>query len=134
MRFVIRNVVIYSFSLFILQVLFPGVVIRGEFFTYAVGGLVLTVLFYTVRPVLQLLTFPLNMVTLGLFTILINAFILYITSVLLPNISINSFVFQGAYFLGFVIPKISFNAFFAYVICACVISCITTVVSWLFRK
>lgn len=134
MRFLLRNIVLYSLSLFAIEYLFTGVTIRGGISTYLIGGLVLTILYYTLRPILQLLTFPLNMATLGIFSLFINTFILYIISVLLPNISISPFTFQGASFLGFVIPQMYFNAFFAYVICALVISCITTAASWLFGE
>jgi putative membrane protein len=134
MRFLLRNITLYALSLFALEVLFSGVVIRGGIGTYLLAGVLLTILYYTLRPILQLLTFPLNMATLGLFSILINTFILYIISVLIPNISISPFVFHGFSFLGFIIPRITFNAFFAYVICAVVVSCITTAVSWLFGE
>lgn len=134
MRFLLRNIALYSLSLFLLQYGFSGVTITGDIGTYLIAAILLTILYYTLRPILQLLTFPLNMATLGLFSIIINTFILYILTVLLPNISIEPFTYHGASFLGFIIPKIHFNAFFAYVICALVISCITTAGSWLFSE
>ena len=133
MRFILRNITLYGFSLFILQMLFSGVLVKGGFFTYVLAGCILTVLFYTLRPMLKLLTFPINAATMGIFTVFINACILYVLVVLMPSISISSFVFPGISFLGFVIPKTAFSTFFAYVICAFVISCITTAISWLFN-
>ncbi|MBP9719046.1 MAG: phage holin family protein [Candidatus Levybacteria bacterium] len=133
MRFVLKNIVLYALSLFTLQLLFTGVSVNGGIETYIVGALILTILFYTLKPILQLVTLPLNFATLGLFTIIINTLILYIATVLIPNIVVTAFTYPGVSFLGFTVPVIQFNAFFAYVICAIVISCLTTVILWLFE-
>ena len=133
MRFILKHIVLYALCLFALQTFFTGVTINGSIATYFTGAVILTILFYTLKPILQLITLPLNFATLGLFTIIINTLILYITTVLIQNISISNFLFQGFSFLGFTIPQIHFNTFFAYVICAIVISCLTTVILWLFE-
>jgi H+/Cl- antiporter ClcA len=52
--------------------------------------------------------------------------------VLIPNITISAFVFPGVSLLGFTIPQVHFNTFFAYVFCAIVISCFTKSILWLF--
>ena len=134
MRWLVRNIILYSVALFIIQLLFAGVLVQGGFVTYLIAGIILTVLYFTLKPILQLLAFPINLATLGLFTILINTFILYIMTVFLPNVAITGFVFSGTSFLGFVVPEIAFNTFFAYAVCALVISCITTGVNWLFTS
>lgn len=52
-----------------------------------VWGLVNTL----IRPVLSFFTFPLQLLTLGLFTLIINALMLILTSKLVPGFSIRSF-------------------------------------------
>jgi len=133
MRFLLKNISLYALSLFSLEILFSGVSIRGGTMTYVIGGILLTLFFYTIKPLLQLFTLPLQFATLGLFTVIVNAFILYILTVLVPNITITGFTFQGFSLLGFIIPKITLNAFFAYILCAVVISCLTTFINWLFE-
>ena len=44
-----------------------------------------------IRPLLIILTLPLNVVTLGLFTLVINGFMLYITSVTIKGFDIHGF-------------------------------------------
>lgn len=133
MRFLLKNIALYVLSLFVLQLLFRGVTIHGGSATYLTGGIILTILFYTLKPLLQLLALPLNFATLGLFTIVINTFILYIATLFIPNITITGFAYEGFSFLGFIIPRIQFNTFFAYVICAIVISCLVSSIQWLFE-
>lgn len=50
-----------------------------------------------VRPVLLLLTFPLNLLTLGLFTLVVNALVFWIATVVPTGVRVDGFV--GA-FLG----------------------------------
>lgn len=44
-----------------------------------------------VRPVLLLLTLPLNILTLGLFTLIINGFLLYLVSKVTPGLFLQGF-------------------------------------------
>jgi putative membrane protein len=57
----------------------------------ALAALVLGILNAFLRPVLILLTLPINILSLGLFTLIINAFILYAASGLVPGFEIASF-------------------------------------------
>ncbi|HSV97480.1 MAG TPA: phage holin family protein [Spirochaetota bacterium] len=56
-----------------------------------IGAAVLGLLNVTLRPLLLLLTLPLNLLTLGLFTLVINGLIIYITGGLIKGWHIGSF-------------------------------------------
>jgi putative membrane protein len=56
-----------------------------------VGAAVLGLLNVTLKPLLILLTLPLNLLTLGLFTLVINGVIIYITGGLIKGWHIGSF-------------------------------------------
>ena len=77
----------------------PGIHFKDDsFWTPFVTSLVLGVLNAFIRPVLMLLALPLLIFTLGLFTFVINAVLLYFVSFLLGNyFAVDSF---GAAFLG----------------------------------
>jgi putative membrane protein len=55
------------------------------------AALVLGILNVFLRPVLLVLTLPINLLSLGLFTLVINAFLLYAASGLVPGFEITSF-------------------------------------------
>ncbi len=70
-----------------------------------VASLVLGILNAILRPVLMLLALPLLLVTLGLFTLIINALLLYIVGNLLrPHFSVDTFwaAFWGALIISIV--------------------------------
>ena len=56
-----------------------------------VGSIFLGIINAIIRPILILLTLPLNLVTLGLFTFIVNALMLYITSVTIKGFDIHGF-------------------------------------------
>lgn len=134
MKTILRNTVIYSFALFLLEQVDGGLTIQGGITAYVFGGLALCLLFMLLKPVLNILSLPLNLVTLGFFSFLTNTIILYVATIFVPQISVNSFTFSGAEFAGFIIPQIHFNPFFAFVISALALSVIVGAVEWLINK
>ncbi|MDN3507529.1 MAG: phage holin family protein [Simkaniaceae bacterium] len=64
-------------------------------------GLILGVLNATVRPLLMILSVPITVFTLGLFTLIINAFTYWLASEISYGIHISSF--WGAFWGGFAV-------------------------------
>jgi putative membrane protein len=67
----------------------PGIEVSGGLALVA-AGLVLALINAVVRPVLLFLTLPFTLVTLGLFLFVLNAFCLWLTSLV-----VNGFVIHG---------------------------------------
>jgi len=134
MRTVLRTILFYSFSLFALTLVFPGAKITGGLETYLLGGVALSIIFLLIKPVLNILTLPLNLVTLGAFSFFTNVIILYLLTLFVPQIKITSFVFAGFSYAGFAIPKTSVNQILAFIVCGLALSAIITFLSWLIKK
>lgn len=134
MKQLFRSVLFYSFSLFLLTQILEGVKIYGGVTTYIIGAVILALMFRVLKPILSIITFPLNFLTMGLFSFLINTIILYLLTVFVPNISIRAFVFNGVSFAGFVIPKFYLNTFFAFVVASIILSLIVGFLTWLIKK
>ena len=67
----------------------PGIHYEGDWLYLVLTGLVIGLLNLTVKPLVTLLSLPFIVVTLGLFFIVINAFILYLASALLNGLTID---------------------------------------------
>lgn len=117
-----------------LTLVLPGVKISGGMPTYILGGAALSLMFVVLKPVLSIVTLPLNVITLGSFSFVVNAGILYLLTRFVPNISISSFGFSGLKFAGFIVPKIFVNIFFAFVLASLLLSIIFTFLTWLIKK
>ncbi len=73
------TIVTNALALFAVSIALEGFVFEGGWLAPIIAGLVLTILNMLVKPVLKFLSFPLVFVSAGLFLIVINAGILYIT-------------------------------------------------------
>jgi len=68
----------------------PGVAIVGSA-AVLLAALVLGVVNAVIRPLLMLVTLPLNFLTLGLFTFVINALMLQLSAAIVPSFTIDGF-------------------------------------------
>ncbi len=79
-----------ALALYITALLLPGFQLRGVIATL-VAAAILGIVNAIIRPLLLILTLPLTVVTLGLFTFVINALMLLLTSAIVPGFAIRGF-------------------------------------------
>jgi len=84
------QLLINALAFYITSYLIPGMVING-WQTLLVIAVVWGILTIIIKPILIILTLPINILTLGLFTFVINAVLLLITSNLVPGFRIDGF-------------------------------------------
>lgn len=89
MKFLL-NWLFAALAIVVVAYLLPGVVVSG-FLAALVTALVLGLINTFVRPIILLLTLPINLLTLGLFTLVINALLIMLASSLVPGFSVSNF-------------------------------------------
>ena len=106
MRFVVR-LLISAFALWVAVQIVSGVTYRGEWSKLLLVALVFGLLNALVRPLLLLLSCPMLILTLGLFTLVVNALVLWLTSALAGSLGLGFHVagFWAA-FLGALVVSI----------------------------
>ena len=110
--------VITSLALFAAAYIVPGIQVEGTaWIVYAVMAIILGLVNAFVRPLLKLLTCPLILLTLGLFTVVINAATLLVASWLAQLLEI-----------GFVV-----DGFWAALLGSLIVSAVTVVLSALVK-
>jgi putative membrane protein len=97
--------VISGLAILITAYLLPGVAIEG-FLAALVTALVLGLINAVLRPILILLTLPLNILTLGLFTLVINALLIMLASTIVPGFAVQGF--WWALLFGVVLAIVNF--------------------------
>ena len=75
-----QRILVNTLTFISLAVLFPAMVHVSSIWTAVLASFVLSVLNMFVKPILTILSLPFTLVTLGLFTFVINAAILKMTS------------------------------------------------------
>jgi putative membrane protein len=71
--------------------LLPGVSISGVL-PALIAAVVLGAINAFIRPILFVLTLPINILTLGLFTLILNALLVMLASALVPGFAVESFL------------------------------------------
>ena len=89
-----------------LAILFVGWIVPGitisSFATALVASIVIALVNLVIKPVLVFLTLPINILTLGLFILVINALLFMFVAYLIPGVEVDSFwsAFLGALLLS----------------------------------
>jgi putative membrane protein len=79
-----------ALAFYLLSYIVPGVEIGG-YQDILVTAVVWGIIAMFIRPIIKILTFPINIVTLGLFSFVINAGLLLLTDKIVDGFSISSF-------------------------------------------
>jgi putative membrane protein len=102
--------VLNSVALWLTSLLISGIVVDGVFPLF-VAALVLGALNTFLRPLLLVATLPINLLTLGLFTFVVNGLILWMTGSVVAGFHVNGFwsAVGGALLLSLI--SLALNAF-----------------------
>ena len=87
----IVNWLVAALALWLMAQIIPGIEIR-EFKTALIATVILAVFDVTVGPVLRFIAFPLTFLTLGLFSFVLKALLLKLTSLFTPGFKIAGFL------------------------------------------
>ena len=88
MKLILR-LLLTALAVVILSYVLPGVSVEG-YFSAILVAVVLALLRLTVKPIIILLTLPVTIVTLGLFLLFINAFIILLADYFVSGFSVVS--------------------------------------------
>jgi putative membrane protein len=85
------SLLLNALALIITSYIVPGFDINN-FTTAILAAIVLAVINTFIKPILLFLTFPITLITLGLFIFVINAVVLYLAALVVPGIVIEGFL------------------------------------------
>ncbi len=128
---ILRRLLFYTSSLFLTTIILSGVKVSGGMQAYIIAGIALTIMMFVLKPILTILSFPFNAITFGFFSIIVNAIILFLLTIFIPQITVNPFILSRISFLGFVIPAIALNKWFAFVVASLTISGVYSLLTWI---
>lgn len=88
---IIIRILANSLAILIAARLVPGFVFSGDILNLIIAGAVIGLINALAKPIVQILSFPVILLTLGLFNILINIFLLFLAARFLPHLDIQTF-------------------------------------------
>ena len=115
MKLIVR-IFINAVAIWVTSLVLSGLSFEGNFLSLILVGLIFGLVNALIRPIVRLLTLPINILTLGLFTLVVNAFMLMLTAALSTSLNLT-----GGFFENFLTALLG----------AIIISIVSTVLSWL---
>jgi putative membrane protein len=97
--------VLIAVAFYLTTLVVTGIHVSGGVAGYLLVALVFGLINAILGPLLRFVTFPLRILTLGLFSILLNAFLLWLVDVISPQLQIEHFFWDavfGAIVLGII--------------------------------
>jgi len=82
-----------------------GTMSDGGLLTFVLTGLIFSVINSILKPIIIILSLPAILLTLGLFTLIINGLMVYLAIVLAPNVSIT---FGDAIIAGIILSLVNY--------------------------
>jgi putative membrane protein len=101
---------------------------ENGFTTIVVTGAVLTLTGMLIRPLINLLLLPINLITFGLFKWVSFAITIYLVTLLVSGFKISEFVFSGFSTYWFVVPEIALSGLFAFLAFSFIISFVSSTI------
>ncbi len=116
MKYLVRVFLFNVFALWFTNQLFPPFRIDGSWQSIFLAGFILSILMLIVAPLLRILFIPINIITFGLLSWLINVIVIYLLTIFVPQVDITPWMFPGLVWSGFVIPPMYINYTIALVV------------------
>jgi putative membrane protein len=96
---------VLAVAFYVTTLIVPGIQVSGGVVGYLLVALIFGLINAILGPIVRLLTLPLSIITFGLFFLVVNGFLLWLTEVFTDRLHIEHFFFDaifGALILGLV--------------------------------
>jgi len=133
MRGLFKHFLIDTATLYGTSVAISGIYFEKGISTLLLTGFVLTLTTMIIKPIVNVLLLPINLVTLGLFKWLGFAITLYLVTLIVPGFQLHDFVFRGYSSSFFTIPGLTLTGTLAFMAFSFLISTISSFIYWIFK-
>jgi len=116
MKKLLKLTLLMSFALIIQNELWHNLEFNHPFFTIIKVALILSIFELVIKPVIKILLLPINLLTLGLFRIIINTVGFYLAVFLIADFRLTPIHTPAINFQGLAIPALDINHFWAFVV------------------
>ena len=131
MKKILLYFIVTAVSLKLTESIIPGIEISNSTDGLLLVTIVFTIVNFTIKPLLKILSLPIEIATLGLFTIVINTVLLLFVDYLLVPLSIEGFWFPGIVYGPVIIAPTRVPAVLTALLGSVLISMISSTLLWL---
>ncbi len=133
MRHYLKALIIASIAFFAAYQLVPTIVIGKDPRNIAIVIGSLLVVSLLLRPIFSLVLLPINFLTLGSISLILNTVLMYGLTIYLPGFTIKAFNFKGANIDGFILPPYAFNQLATIILVAAIVTLVQKLLHIIFQ-
>jgi len=133
MKKIIKVYIADTLTLYIISKITSGIVLEKGLESLLLAGAGLALVSFVIKPLVNILLLPLNLITFGLFRWVSSAVVLYLVTLVVPGFKITGFLFNGVSSQWFDIPSISLGGLLAFIAFSFVITVFTSLIHWILK-
>jgi putative membrane protein len=134
MRRILKHYLVDTLALYFIYRTFSGIYLHNYPQTLLLAGVGLMISSLLIKPLINVLLIPVNLVTFGLFRWVSSAITLYIVTLVVPGFSIQGFDFAGFSSKWLDIPAFALpQGILAFIAVSFLLSIITSLIYWLIK-
>lgn len=134
MKHILRSFLIEIGTFYLVSQIATGIVFKNGIEGLIVAGVALTIASFLVKPIINILLLPINLLTFGIFKWVSQAITLFLVDLILPQMNIVSFDFVGFSSKWIDIPAIHLgNIVLVYIAFSLLLSVISGIIYWIVK-
>lgn len=133
MRKAIKYFIVNAVALYLISLAVSGLFFENGLKTMVLAGIALSITSLIIKPIINILLLPINLITFGLFRWVGYSVALYIVTLIVPGFKILDLVFAGYTNYWFTIPAFSLHGILALVVFSFIISTVSSLLDWLLK-
>lgn len=134
MKKILKLTLLFTFSLITANQIWGNIFFESIPLSIIKTALILSIFEIILKPILKIVLFPINLITLGLFRIIIDTLGLYIAVFLFSDFKILDIHTLATNWWGIAIPPFNFVNFFTYLVTSVTIGIILNFFNFIIRK
>lgn len=134
MKSILKIYITCTLSLYLASVAFGGIELSKGINSLLFAGVALSLFSLLVKPVINILLLPLNLITFGLFRWVSSVIALYLVTLVVPGFKILNFSFAGLSSRWIDIPAVNLNGILSVIAFSLVISIISSILHWIISR
>lgn len=133
MKRILRYFVVDTLSLYIIANSSQGIIFNNGLLTLLMAGFVLSLATILVKPLINILLLPINLLTFNIFKWASSTIALYLVTLVVPGFIVSGFDFAGFSNQWIDIPAISLQGLLAFIVISFLLSVLSFIITWLIK-
>lgn len=133
MRHYLKSVLITAAAIYITYTFIPTVNLGADYKNILFLGLGLWLISQVINPIFSLVLLPVNILTFGLVSLLLNIAFIFALMNFLPGFSVSAYYFPGANIEGIILPPAAFNQIATIILIATAITLLQKILHIIFE-